>query len=84
MAQAKTKTERVLSFLQNGNNITDGQAEGRFGIASMGNITRQLRTEGYAVYKNRKTSSNGNRFSVYRLGTPTRRVVAAGYRALAA
>lgn len=80
----KSKTERVLSFLQTGNDLTAGQAQTRFGIKNMDSIASALRFKGYAVYKNRKTLSNGNVASVFRLGTPSRSVIAAGYRALAA
>lgn len=80
----KTKTERLLAFLKNGGNITENQARTRFGIANMSAVASQLRFQGYAVYRNRKTLSNGNVISTYRLGTPTREVVAAGYRLLGA
>lgn len=44
----------------------------------------ELRTnEGFAIYANKRTDSNGRTTTFYRLGTPTRAVVAAGYRALA-
>lgn len=75
----KTKTERVLQHLQNGNEITEAQAQSRFGIANMSAVASTLRFQGFAVYCNRRGDK-----SFYRLGTPTRSVVAAGYRALAA
>lgn len=84
MTTRKTKTQRVLNFLKNGNDITESQAASRFGIANMSAVASSLRYQGYAVYNNRKTLANGNQISVYRLGTPRRAVVAAGYRALAA
>ena len=82
--KTKTKTERLLSFLENGNDITEGQARSRFGIRNVSSLVSKLRDRGYAVYTNRKTIDNGNTISVFRLGTPTRAVVAAGYRALRA
>lgn len=84
MINRKTKTQRVLNFLKTGHDITEGQASTRFGIANLSAVASQLRSQGYAVYNNRKTLANGNQISVYRLGTPSRAVVAAGYRALAA
>ena len=42
-----------------------------------------LRMQGYAVYLNKRTNGFGETYSKYRLGTPTRSVVAAGYQALA-
>lgn len=79
----KTKTERVLSFLKNGGNLTEGQAKSRFGIANMRATVSNLRFQGYAIYNNHKTLESGRTISLYRLGTPRREVVAAGYCALA-
>jgi len=41
-----------------------------------------IRSAGYAVYNNKKTDSKGRTASFYRVGTPTKAVVAAGQRAL--
>ena len=40
-----------------------------------------LRSAGYAVYANQKTDSNGRTSTFYRVGTPTKAVVAAGIAA---
>jgi hypothetical protein len=77
------QTTRVLSFLQSGSDLTENQAYTKFGIRNMSATASNLRRKGYAVYTNRKTLSNGNVATVFRLGTPSRAVVAAGYRALA-
>lgn len=77
----KTKTERVLNHLKNGYDLTEGQARSRFGVQNMRAEASRLRTRGFAVYANQKTI-NGRNVTVYRLGTPTRAVVAAGYAAL--
>ena len=84
MVQKQSKTARLLNFLKKGNDITEQQAETRFGIRNMSATASNLRFKGYAIYCNRKTLSNGNVATVYRFGNPTRAVVAAGYRALAA
>lgn len=45
----------------------------------------ELRTqEGIAVYANKRTDSKGRTSTFYRVGNPTKAVVAAGFRALAA
>ena len=45
----------------------------------------ELRTQaGVAVYANSRTDTAGRTKTFYRVGTPTRAVVAAGYKALAA
>lgn len=41
-----------------------------------------LRSAGYAVYANKKTDSKGRTSTFYRVGTPTRAMVAAGIAAL--
>ena len=79
-----SKTARVLSFLKKGYDLTEGQAEARFGIKNMSAVASYLRRQGYAIYCNSKTFSNGRVATVYKHGAPTRRVIAAGYRALAA
>ncbi len=84
MVQKQSKTARVLNFLKKGYDITESQAESRFGIRNMSATVSNLRFQGYAVYCNRKTLSSGRVASVYRIGTPARSIVAAGYRALAA
>lgn len=80
----QTKTERLLKFLKTGADITEGQAASRFGIRNLSAAASALRYQGYAVYANSKTFTTGKKATVYRLGTPSRAVVAAGYRALAA
>jgi SOS-response transcriptional repressor LexA len=78
-----TKTERLLTSLQNGTELSVAQIQRRFGFASPQSVTsviRNLRTEGYAVYAN--TTKNG--VTKYRIGTPSRKIVAAGYALLGA
>ena len=42
----------------------------------------ELRSAGYAVYANKKTDTKGRISTFYRVGTPTKAVVAAGIAAL--
>ena len=76
-----SKTARLLKFLQAGNNITAGQAVRRFGIKSLSSTATRLRNQGYAVYCNDR-KINGETKKAYRIGNPTKAVVAAGYRAI--
>ena len=80
MSKAKTKTitEKVLTALQNGQELTSDQIATRFGAGNPGAVIQSLRFKGYPVYLN--STKKGNK---YRLGTPSRRVVAAGYKAMA-
>ena len=69
--------ERVLKVLESGRNFTPAQLAGLTGTTedSIRPRISELRADGYAVYTN--TTKNGK--SAYRLGTPSRRMVAAAY-----
>lgn len=78
----KTKIERVLSYLEAGNDLTESQARSRFGVENLSAMASHLRNKGHAIFANRKVLPNGTTVVRYRKGTPPRRVVAAGYAAL--
>lgn len=84
MTTTTTSTDRVLTYFRSGNTLTDAQARARFGVRNMSALASNLRFKGYAIHNNVYTNDRGNRISAYRLGAPSREVVAAGYRALAA
>ena len=79
-----TKTDRVLEAFQNGEELTAKQISSRFGAGNPASIVQSLRFRGFAIYSNARTNSKGDVKNFYRLGTPSRAVVAAGYRAMAA
>jgi len=80
-----TKQEQLLEALQAGEQLTTKQIADRFGIANPTATVSNLRlNEGFAIYANKRTDTNGKTFTKYRLGRPSRAVVAAGYRAIAA
>ena len=80
-----TKTERVLTALQNGEQLTVKQIRARFGVANPTALINHLRQNvGVVIYSNARTNKGGETRNFYRIGTPSRAVVAAGYRALAA
>ena len=78
-----TKQGRLLEALKNGERLTAKQIAARFDIANPTATVSDLRYMGYAIYANRHTDSKGRETTKYRLGRPSREVVAAGYRALA-
>ena len=78
-----TKSQALLEALQNGEQLTAKQITHRFGIANPTASVSSLRFDGYAIYANKRTNKRGETYTKYRLGTPSRAVVAAGYRALA-
>ena len=79
-----TKSKALLEALQNGEQLTAKQITHRFGIANPTATVSDLRFAGFSVYANKRTNRRGDTYTKYRLGTPARAVVAAGYRALAA
>ena len=79
-----TKTERVLKALRMGEELTSKQIKARFGVANPAALIDSLRRNvGVAVYSNPRTNSKGETRNFYRIGSPSRAVIAAGYRALA-
>ena len=79
-----TKQTALLEALKNGEELTAKQITSRFGIANPTATVSDLRIRGgFAVYANKRTNKRGETFTKYRLGTPARAVVAAGYKALA-
>jgi predicted ArsR family transcriptional regulator len=79
----ETKQTRLLEALRNGEELTAKQINYRFDIANPTATVSALRFAGYAIYANKRTNKRGETYTKYRLGRPSRAVVAAGYRALA-
>lgn len=77
-----TKIDRVLEAFENGVELTAKQLKNRFSVANPHDAIYQLRNKGYAIYLNARKNSKGHTINRYRLGKPTRRVVAAGIAAL--
>lgn len=76
--------ERVLDALVvHSDGLTAAQIQARYGVGNARAEISRLRMDGYAVYANRRTDTKGRTKTFYRLGRPSRKVVAAGYRALA-
>ncbi len=74
-----TKTDAVLAALRNGEELPANQIRARFGAGNPHDIVRSLREKGYAIYLNERTNSRGEVTQKYRLGTPTREMVALAY-----
>ena len=78
-----TKQSRLLEAFKSGEKLTAAQIKARFGIANPTATVSDLRYSGYAIYANQHTDTKGRVSTKYRLGTPSREVIAAGFRALA-
>ena len=71
-----SKQEMLLKHLQAGKQFTAKQITASFGIAHPAATIRDLREQGYCVYSNTAKLSNGSEAVKYRIGTPSRRIVA--------
>jgi hypothetical protein len=79
----ETKTFKLFTALSNGEKISASQAHKRFGIKNISAEVSRVRQAGFAVYANSRKAGNGVQVTEYRIGKPSRKIVAAGYRALA-
>lgn len=76
--------DRVFEALVlNGEELTAKQIANRFNVANPYDTVYTLRMEGYPIYLNERTNSKGRVTQKYRYGTPTRQLIAAGYKAMA-
>ena len=82
-----TKVQKAVDLFLSGESFSEGELATRLNTTRVGarGIVHSLRTKGYSVYLNNGTldTRGRRRVSKYRLGTPSRAVVAAGYRAMA-
>lgn len=78
-----TKTHKLFSAMKNGERVTASQAEKRFGIKNMSAEVSRIRQAGFAVYANSRVAGNNVQVTEYEIGQPSRKIIAAGYRAMA-
>lgn len=75
MANLSTK-EKLVKFLSSTgpvNTLTSRSAKSRFGVKNLRARIAELRQDGYPIYTNRKTLSDGRTVSYYKLGNPSDR-----------
>ena len=80
-----TAKQKVLNYLSKDsdyNTLTAQKMQSVFGVANPSATINELRNEGHAIYLNSRVNANGEKVSFYRLGTPTKRMVAAGIAAI--
>lgn len=77
MAIQKTQKDRLVTAFNSGYDFTTRQLASRLNVSESRArfLITELRQEGYAIYRNRK-NINGVPRQVYRLGTPSRAMVA--------
>jgi hypothetical protein len=79
--------QKILNYLSKDgpyNTLTAAQARARFGIVNVGARIEELRAEGHCIYTNKKTLEDGRRITYYKLGKPTKKMIAAAHAILGA
>jgi hypothetical protein len=79
----ETKTYKLFSALHSGESVSASQAEKRFGIKNISAEVSRIRQGGFAVYANSRKAGNGVQVTEYKIGRPSRKLIAAGYKAMA-
>ena len=79
-----SKHTNLLNHLKNGHEVTAKQITGTFGIKNAARAVHYLREQGHCVYSNKVTLSDGTEGTKYRIGKPTRRMVALANKVLGA
>jgi hypothetical protein len=70
-----TQYDKLMGFFKSGKEITAKQAAGLFKVTNLSARVSELRAEGHAIYTNK--TKNGK--TAYRLGKPSRAMVAIAY-----
>lgn len=78
-----SKTHKLFSAMKNGERLTASDAQKRFGIKNISAEASRIRQAGFAVYANTRKAGNGVQVTEYQIGEPSRKLIAAGYKALA-
>jgi len=78
MARTKmSKTDKVRNLFSKGQSVTRKTLRTKFDLASPASMVGKLRNEGMMIYENRTSAGVS-----YRVGTPSKAVIAAGQAAL--
>jgi len=79
-----SKQAKLLAAFQAGNEFTAKQITASFGLKDPIATVRSLREAGHCIYGNPATLYTGEQTTKYRLGTPSRRMVAVAARMVGA
>ena len=75
---------QFLTHLQTGATVTRRQATAFFGLRNPSATVYALREEGVCVYANNVTLKDGRKTVAYRIGRPSKAIIAAGFASLGA
>jgi hypothetical protein len=80
----ESKSFKLFQALNSGEQLTESQISARFGLKNPRATVSSLRmNHGVAVYADNHTDTKGRTTTKYSIGRPSRKVVAAGYKAIA-
>lgn len=75
-----SKQAKLLNYLQTGASVTTRQITGSFGLKNAAAAVHELRQQGNCIYANQAKLSDGTTTTKYRIGKPTKRMVALAAR----
>jgi hypothetical protein len=75
-----SKQAKLLNYLQSGAEVTARQIHGSFGLSNPHDAIYQLRNQGHCIYSNKATLADGTETTKYRIGKPSKRMVAIANR----
>ena len=78
-----TKTHKLFTAMKQGEKVSASEAQKRFGIKNISAEVSRIRQAGFAVYANTRVAGNHVQVTEYEIGTPSRKLIAAGYKAMA-
>lgn len=85
MFDLKTKQGKLFNALVlKGETLSASQIQKRFSIKNPTATISDIRHAGFAIYANKRVAGNGVQVTEYKHGKASRKLVAAGYKALAA
>ena len=77
----ESKSFKLQAALQAGQVVTASTAAKRFGIKNLSAEVSRVRQNGYVVAKSTRVAGNGVQVTEYKLGQPTREMIALAYKA---
>ena len=84
MFDLNTKQGKLFrALVLDGETLTASQIAKRFSIKNPTATISEIRYAGFPVYANQRKAGNGVRVTEYRHGRASRKIVAAGYKAIA-
>lgn len=77
-----TATEKLIKHLVNGKEVSAKEITAKFGLANARSAINRIRKQGYVVYNRPVTLRDGTKTKKYKIGEPTRAMIAAAYSVL--